>query len=153
MAVLRVLSIGALIAAPALFALPSCGGGGGGGGFAPDGGAGSAGSGGTGASGGGGGDAGPDCTSSERGGTSCASLGATCGTISDGCGGELDCGGCLSNMTCTGNVCAIAGSSKESRSGAPNPGTNAKPGPLAPRWNGTIKAMPPSRTKTMTSLT
>src|SRR5262249_19688971 len=39
----------------------------------------------------------------------CASLGKNCGTISDGCGGTLTCGGCTSPQTCGGgggaNVC------------------------------------------------
>jgi hypothetical protein len=39
----------------------------------------------------------------------CASQGATCGTISDGCGGVLDCGTCADPLSCGGggtpNVC------------------------------------------------
>ena len=34
--------------------------------------------------------------------STCASLGAACGAISDGCGGTLDCGTCSGMMTCGG---------------------------------------------------
>lgn len=41
--------------------------------------------------------------------TTCAAQGATCGSIPDGCGGTLQCGGCASGSTCGGggtpNVC------------------------------------------------
>ena len=41
--------------------------------------------------------------------TTCAAQGATCGTISDGCGGTLNCGTCPAGQTCGGggvaNVC------------------------------------------------
>ena len=41
----------------------------------------------------------------------CTDLGAQCGTIDDGCGGELDCGGCANNVSCGGdgepNLCAV----------------------------------------------
>jgi hypothetical protein len=43
----------------------------------------------------------------------CASLGAECGTVPDGCGGRLDCGPCPRGETCGGggvpNVCAAPG--------------------------------------------
>src|SRR5215467_4958002 len=35
--------------------------------------------------------------------TSCATQSATCGTISDGCGGVLTCGTCPGGQTCSGN--------------------------------------------------
>ena len=35
----------------------------------------------------------------------CAGLGKNCGTVSDGCGGTLNCGNCAANQTCTANVC------------------------------------------------
>jgi len=35
----------------------------------------------------------------------CASLGIECGTASDGCGGEVSCGGCGSNETCSEGTC------------------------------------------------
>lgn len=38
----------------------------------------------------------------------CAGLGKNCGTLSDGCGNELDCGGCTAPDSCTANVCACA---------------------------------------------
>jgi hypothetical protein len=44
-----------------------------------------------------------DCTP-----TTCAALGANCGTVDDGCGGSLSCGTCASPETCGGgtdNVC------------------------------------------------
>lgn len=41
--------------------------------------------------------------------TTCAAAGKNCGTLSDGCGGTLSCGGCTSPQTCGGggvpNVC------------------------------------------------
>lgn len=57
---------------------------------------------------------GPGCSSSCVKKT-CADLGANCGTVSDGCGGTLDCGGCAAPATCgaggQANVCAVAGCS------------------------------------------
>jgi photosystem II stability/assembly factor-like uncharacterized protein len=42
---------------------------------------------------------------------SCASVGANCGTINDGCGGTRDCGTCAAPQTCGGdgapNVCSV----------------------------------------------
>ncbi len=35
----------------------------------------------------------------------CAGAGKNCNTMSDGCGGTLDCGGCGSGASCTNNVC------------------------------------------------
>ena len=35
----------------------------------------------------------------------CSALGATCGAISDGCGGTLNCGTCMTGQTCTNNKC------------------------------------------------
>jgi Calcineurin-like phosphoesterase len=35
----------------------------------------------------------------------CSVLGATCGTVSDGCGGTLSCGACTAGQTCTNNKC------------------------------------------------
>jgi hypothetical protein len=32
--------------------------------------------------------------------TTCQALGATCGVVSDGCNGALDCGSCPSGQTC-----------------------------------------------------
>jgi hypothetical protein len=44
----------------------------------------------------------------------CAAQGATCGTVSDGCGGMLSCGTCVAPQTCGGggkaNVCGGGGS-------------------------------------------
>lgn len=38
--------------------------------------------------------------------TTCSAQGKTCGTISNGCGGTLDCGTCAAGMACgTSNVC------------------------------------------------
>ncbi len=37
--------------------------------------------------------------------TTCAALGKDCGTVSDGCGGTLDCGTCGPGQVCTSNVC------------------------------------------------
>ena len=42
----------------------------------------------------------PSCTP-----TTCAAAGATCGTVSDGCGGSLACGTCASGQSCTSNTC------------------------------------------------
>src|SRR5688572_1906560 len=43
--------------------------------------------------------------------TSCEAKGASCGSIPDGCGGELECGSCGEGHTCGGagtpNVCGI----------------------------------------------
>src|SRR5215470_17134240 len=44
----------------------------------------------------------------------CSQVGATCGMVSDGCGGVLSCGTCPTGQTCTGNKCG--------------PGTVAGPG-------------------------
>jgi hypothetical protein len=49
--------------------------------------------------------------------TTCAAQGATCGMISDGCGGVLTCGTCPSGQTCSGNKCGA--------------GTNPGPGSCA----------------------
>jgi len=38
----------------------------------------------------------------------CASAGAECGTLHDGCGGTLDCGGCGTGQTCNANTCVRA---------------------------------------------
>jgi hypothetical protein len=38
--------------------------------------------------------------------TTCAAQGKNCGTIPDGCGGNLNCGACAGGNTCTNNVCA-----------------------------------------------
>ncbi|MFO0725263.1 MAG: hypothetical protein U1E65_15885 [Myxococcota bacterium] len=35
----------------------------------------------------------------------CAQLGATCGTVSNGCGGTLSCGSCASGTSCSANQC------------------------------------------------
>lgn len=40
--------------------------------------------------------------------TTCAAHGAQCGTISDGCGHDLDCGQCDWADTCTNNVCVCS---------------------------------------------
>lgn len=45
-------------------------------------------------------DAAPDAACSA---TSCAKLGAVCGTAPDGCGGVIDCGACPTGTTCGGN--------------------------------------------------
>lgn len=37
--------------------------------------------------------------------TTCEANGATCGTISDGCGGTLSCGTCGSGQQCLANTC------------------------------------------------
>ncbi len=37
--------------------------------------------------------------------TTCSAQGKNCGSISDGCGGTLNCGSCTSPNTCTNNVC------------------------------------------------
>jgi len=44
----------------------------------------------------------PECRCTQ---TTCAAQGKNCGTISDGCGGILDCGACAGGNTCTNNVC------------------------------------------------
>jgi hypothetical protein len=44
----------------------------------------------------------PVCTCTP---TTCAAQGATCGSLSDGCGGTLNCGTCSSGQTCTNNAC------------------------------------------------
>src|SRR5581483_4569822 len=45
--------------------------------------------------------------------TTCAAQGKNCGSISDGCGGNLSCGSCTSPQTCggggTANVCGGGG--------------------------------------------
>jgi hypothetical protein len=45
--------------------------------------------------------------------TTCAAQGKNCGTLSDGCGGTLNCGGCVAPSTCGGsgvaNVCGTSG--------------------------------------------
>jgi len=38
----------------------------------------------------------------------CAELGATCGSVSNGCGGTLNCGGCAGSATCQNSQC-VAG--------------------------------------------
>jgi hypothetical protein len=49
----------------------------------------------------------PVCTCTPA---TCASLGDNCGTVSDGCGGTLNCGTtCPSGQTCTSNVCIAPG--------------------------------------------
>jgi hypothetical protein len=40
--------------------------------------------------------------------TTCAATRATCGMLSDDCGGVLDCGTCAGGLTCSANVCAPA---------------------------------------------
>src|SRR5262249_39722584 len=56
--------------------------------------------------------------------TTCAAQGKNCGSISDGCGGNLSCGSCTSPQTCggggTANVCGSAGSTSSfiTRSGS-----------------------------------
>ena len=45
----------------------------------------------------------PTCTPST-----CSSLGKTCGSVSNGCGGTLSCGSCALGQTCTNNVCTTA---------------------------------------------
>jgi hypothetical protein len=47
------------------------------------------------------GDAGP-CVS-----TTCVALGYTCGNVSDGCSGTLNCGTCASGYTCTVGTCVV----------------------------------------------
>jgi hypothetical protein len=47
--------------------------------------------------------------------TTCAAIGATCGSVADGCGGTLSCGGCAGGQTCTNNMCVGSNNS----SGAP----------------------------------
>ncbi|AUX44938.1 uncharacterized protein SOCE26_064080 [Sorangium cellulosum] len=37
--------------------------------------------------------------------TTCAAVGATCGTVSDGCGDTLDCGSCAAGSTCQAGQC------------------------------------------------
>jgi hypothetical protein len=37
--------------------------------------------------------------------TTCAARGFTCGTMSNGCGGTIDCGTCTTPQTCASNVC------------------------------------------------
>ncbi|MFT4039176.1 MAG: hypothetical protein QM692_13400 [Thermomicrobiales bacterium] len=37
--------------------------------------------------------------------TTCAALGATCGSASDGCGGTLQCGSCEAGLTCCAGQC------------------------------------------------
>lgn len=39
--------------------------------------------------------------------TSCAALGKNCGTVSDGCGTNLNCGSCTAPEICTANVCSL----------------------------------------------
>lgn len=47
--------------------------------------------------------------------TSCSAAGANCGTISDGCGGTLDCGSCSgvcdNGVCCTPETCISLGKS------------------------------------------
>jgi hypothetical protein len=56
--------------------------------------------------------------------TTCAAHSATCGTISDGCGGTLSCGSCTSPQTCGGggvaNVCGGGGTTGGSFMPAPS---------------------------------
>ncbi len=53
--------------------------------------------------GGGGSGGGGGCTP-----TTCAAQGKTCGTISNGCGGTLQCGTCSAGYVCTtSNVCVV----------------------------------------------
>jgi len=40
--------------------------------------------------------------------TTCAAAGAECGTIADGCGGTLNCGGCGANQQCISNFCEVS---------------------------------------------
>ena len=52
-------------------------------------------------------------SSSSSGGTTCtpktcSQLGAECGSISNGCGGMIACGGCISGKTCSSNQCINA---------------------------------------------
>src|SRR5579871_3538889 len=42
---------------------------------------------------------------------SCADLGKNCGTVDDGCGSQISCGGCSAGLNCGGggpNVCGTA---------------------------------------------
>ena len=39
--------------------------------------------------------------------TTCAAQGKSCGTIPDGCGGTLNCGGCGSGQTCITHLCTV----------------------------------------------
>jgi hypothetical protein len=54
--------------------------------------------------------------------TTCAAQGASCGTIPDGCGGTLDCGGCTSPNVCgaggTPNACGACPTAETDCSGA-----------------------------------
>jgi endoglucanase len=46
--------------------------------------------------------------------TSCAALGASCGTPSNGCGGSLSCGSCVAGQTCNAsNRCEAVSSGAE----------------------------------------
>jgi hypothetical protein len=44
----------------------------------------------------------PDCSCAP---TTCVAAGKDCGTISDGCGATLDCGGCGASESCVANLC------------------------------------------------
>lgn len=48
----------------------------------------------------------------------CASAGATCGTVADGCGGVLQCGGCGAGQFCSGGTCAACGTRTCASAGA-----------------------------------
>jgi hypothetical protein len=58
--------------------------------------------------------------------TSCQAQGASCGSISDGCGGSLDCGGCAAPETCGGagtpNVCGAPSSGASCATAYSQPG-------------------------------
>lgn len=49
------------------------------------------------------GDTNPSCGGASCTPTTCGALGATCGSVSDGCGGTLSCGTCGSGLTCNGS--------------------------------------------------
>ncbi|MDI1480152.1 hypothetical protein [Polyangium sp. y55x31] len=52
---------------------------------------------------------GKDCDTPTCVPTTCAAQGATCGTLSDGCGGTLDCGSCGAGSTCEDGTCQPSG--------------------------------------------
>lgn len=54
------------------------------------------------------GDPNPSCGGSSCTPTTCATLGANCGTASDGCGGTLACGTCSGGQTCNGSNQCVA---------------------------------------------
>lgn len=52
--------------------------------------------------------------------TSCTARGAVCGSLSDGCGGTLNCGACGNGASCQQNACVCSGGAEQCGDGVDN---------------------------------